>query len=142
MDMGWTEMNESLFKKRSGAKLDVGCGENKQPGWIGMDKRKCKGVDIVHDIQVFPWPVPSNSCFQVLMSHVYEHIEPKYRLELMDELWRIIKKNGQLLLSAPYWRSMGANQDPTHYMCPNEVTFTYFDPDKPLYGIYKPKPWK
>jgi hypothetical protein len=45
-------------------------------------------------------------------------------------------------LSAPYAGSFGASQDPTHYPCPNEATFTYFDPDKALYGIYTPKPWK
>jgi hypothetical protein len=131
-----------LFKEHSGAKLDVGCGENKQPGWIGMDKRRVKGVDIVHDVQNFPWPVPDDSCFQVLLSHLWEHIEPKYRVDLMNELWRIVQNNGQLLLSAPYCMSMGAAQDPTHYPCPNEATFTYFDPDHPLYSIYKPKPWK
>lgn len=60
----------------------------------------------------------------------------------MDELWRIMKPDGQLLISVPYYMSFGATQDPTHYTCPNEATFTYFDPKQPLYNIYKPKPWK
>jgi predicted SAM-dependent methyltransferase len=107
-----------------------------------MDLRALENVDIVHDIQKFPWPVPADSCFQVLLSHVYEHIEPKYRIRLIDEIWRITKKGGQLLLSAPYSMSMGAFQDPTHYPSPNEATFTYFDPDHPLYQVYKPQPWK
>jgi len=63
-----------------------------------------------------------------------------------------------LLLSAPYYQSFGALQDPTHYGCPNEATFTYFDPlvvnnkpgipvsqiltDSILYNIYVPKPWR
>lgn len=135
-------MNKKLFQSRSGIRLDLGCGENKQKGWVGMDVRKVKGVDIVHDVQKFPWPIPSNSCFQVLMSHLWEHIEPKYRIKVMDELWRVIKDGGQLLLSAPYATSRGAFQDPTHYPCPNEATFTYFDPNFPLYQVYKPRPWK
>lgn len=106
-----------------------------------MDKRKLKGVDIVHDVQKFPYPIPDNSCFQVLMSHLYEHIEPKYRIQVIDELWRIIKPGGQLLIAAPYDQSIGATQDPTHYTCPNEATFSYFDPKYPLYQVYKPKPW-
>ena len=28
--------------------LDVGCGENCQPGFVGMDIRKVKGVEIIH----------------------------------------------------------------------------------------------
>lgn len=135
-------MRRSLFKKKAGIRLDIGCGSNKQPGYVGMDIRKVPGVDIVHDAQKFPYPIPSNVCLQVLLSHLWEHIEPKYRIHLMDEIWRIMKPGGQLLLSSPYYLSFGALQDPTHYGCPNEATFTYFDPSQPMYGIYKPKPWK
>lgn len=135
-------MNKKLFKTKSGIRLDIGCGDNRQPNFVGMDKRRLKGVDIVWDVQKVPYPIPAGSCFQVLMSHLWEHIEPKNRMKVMDEIWRIIKPGGQLLLAAPYATSIGAFQDPTHYPCPNEATFTYFDPQYPLYGIYKPKPWK
>lgn len=135
-------MKKDIFKDDMGILLDIGCGENKHKGWIGMDIRKVKGVDIIHNVQDFPWPIPDNIVFQALCSHLWEHIEPKYRLQFMDELWRIMKPDGQLLLSTPYYQSVGACQDPTHYTCPTEGTFTYFDPNYPLYGIYKPKPWK
>jgi len=127
---------------KKGIRLDLGCGENKQPNWTGLDIRKVKGVDIVHDIQKIPYPLKANSCFQILMSHVWEHIEPKNRIKVMDELWRIMMPEGQLLISVPYYLSFGACQDPSHYPCPNEATFTYFDSGYPLYNIYKPKPWK
>lgn len=132
---------KELFAGQSAINLNIGCGENKHKGWLGMDNRPLKGVDIVHDIQSLPWPIPDNSVKQVLMEHVWEHIEPKYRIKVMDELWRIIEPKGQILISAPYAASLGANQDPTHYTCPNNMTFTYFDPKYPMYGIYKPKPW-
>lgn len=131
-----------MLKGKTGIRLDVGCGENCQPNWVGMDIRPCKGVDIVHDVQSFPWPIEDGVVFQVLCSHLWEHIEPKYRIDFMNEIWRIMMDRGQLLLSAPYYLSFGACQDPTHYTCPNEATFTYFDPNHPLYTIYKPKPWK
>ena len=99
--------NEKLFKRKAIARLDVGSGENCGRGWIGMDRRKVKGVDIVHDVQRFPWPIPASSCLQILMSHLWEHIEPKYRIRLMDELWRIIRPDGQLLISTPYATSFG-----------------------------------
>lgn len=133
---------KGLPKSKLGIRLDIGCGENKQSNFVGMDIRPVKGVDIVHDAQEFPYPIPDNYCLQVLLSHLWEHIEPKNRVKLMDEIWRIMKPDGQLLISAPYYLSFGASQDPTHYTCPNEATFTYFDPKYPLYQIYKPKPWK
>jgi SAM-dependent methyltransferase len=135
-------MNRRLLKAKSGIRLDLGCGSNKQPGYIGMDIRRVAGVDIVHDVQKVPYPLPKECCHVVLMSHLWEHIEPKYRLAVMDEIWRIMKPEGQLLISAPYYLSFGAYQDPSHYPCPNEATFTYFDPGYGLYKIYGPKPWK
>ena len=134
--------NKKLFESKKGIRLDIGCGESRQENFVTMDIRKLPNVDIVHDVTKFPYPIPSNSCLTILMSHLWEHIEPKYRMSVMDELWRIMKPGGQLLLSAPYYMSIGATQDPTHYTCPNENTFTYFDPGYPLYNIYKPKPWR
>jgi predicted SAM-dependent methyltransferase len=135
-------MKRSLFKARAGIRLDVGCGSQKQSGYVGMDIRKIPGVDIVHDAQKFPYPIPSNCCHTVLLSHLWEHIEPKYRIDLVNEIWRIMQPDGQLLISCPYYASFGACQDPTHYTCPNEATFTYFDPKHPMYKIYEPKPWR
>ena len=126
-----------------GINLDVGCGFHKQPNFIGLDKRKIPGiVDIVHDAEVFPWPLPDDICNKILLSHLWEHIKPWLTIDLMDECWRIMKPHGQLLLSTPYAGSFGYYQDPTHCNPANEATWTYFDPQYPLYGIYKPKPWK
>lgn len=135
-------MNKDLLKRRGGIRLDIGCGSAKQPGFVGMDLRKLPTVDIVHDAQVFPYPLPDDCCVQILLSHLWEHIEPKHRINLMNELWRISRVGAQLLISSPYYLSFGALQDPTHYGCPNEATFRYFDPTHPLWNIYEAKPWK
>ena len=34
--------------------IDLGCGENKVIGSIGLDKVKLESVDIVHDLLSFP----------------------------------------------------------------------------------------
>lgn len=136
---------EKLFQKARGIRLDVGCGAHKQKGYIGMDMVKHSCVDIVHDVQKFPWPVPDNSCHTILMSHIWEHIEPKYRFEVMDECWRICRYDGQLLISCPYHGTFLEAAHPAHYMCPNEGTFQFFDP---AYFFWhsccykKPLPWK
>ncbi|MHA2337474.1 MAG: class I SAM-dependent methyltransferase [Candidatus Hodarchaeales archaeon] len=123
--------------------LDVGCGGNKGPGWVGMDKRDLPGVDFVHDVEIFPWPIPDNSCGIVQMSHLWEHLDPRKSFSVMDEVWRVLASEGQLWLTMPYGWSHGYVQDPTHINPANETTWEYFDPASPvLYGIYKPKPWK
>ncbi len=134
-----------LFRRKAGIKLDVGCGKDKQKGFVGLDIIKHPKVDIIHDVQKFPWPVPNSVCFQILMSHLWEHIEPKYRFQLMDECWRICRHDGQLLISAPYANSIGAAAHPAHYGCPNGLTFTFFDPNYELFhatSYQQPKPWK
>ena len=138
-------LNNRLFDKAKGVKLDVGCGAIKQKGFLGMDIEPGPLVDIVHDIQKFPWPVPKDICSMILASHVFEHIEPKYRFQFMDECWRIIKPDGQLWIACPYANSVLAMAHPAHYPCPNEAAFEFFDPDYRLWhcaGYKKPLPWK
>lgn len=132
----------SIIKKNQSIRLDVGCGNNKQAGFVGMDKRKLKGVDIVHDLEKFPWPIPDNSCSVVVLSHVWEHIKPWLSLNVMDEIWRVSRPNGLVMLAGPYGVGFRFVQDPTHCNPVNDATFTYFDPLHPsgLYGVYQTKP--
>ena len=175
-----------IFKEKAGCRLDLGCGENKQLGFIGLDFRKVKGVDVVQDLSVFPWlEIPSECADVVMSSHLLEHINPassdprlaglidlllakrlvskkdidinvgEYRflggfVRFLDEVWRVLKDDGQLIAVFPYAGSPPYYQDPTH-ICPiSHVTLSYFDPlakdpDGNLYGlynVYRPKPWK
>ena len=132
-----------ILKNNSGIRLDMGCGEHKQKGFIGLDIRPLDGVDIVWDMQSVPWPFPDECCTVIMGSHIIEHIKPQdgVFLSVMDELWRIMQTNGQLALSFPYAGSDGYYQDPTHVNPINHATFQYFDPRYPLWDIYKPKPW-
>ena len=63
----------------------------------------------------------------------------------MDEMWRVLKYEGQLLISTPYAGSVEWWADPMNINGVNPKTWEYFDPlaiNSSLYKIYKPKPWK
>ncbi|MFX0210472.1 MAG: hypothetical protein ACFFDT_31120 [Candidatus Hodarchaeota archaeon] len=139
----WTTYQEGceLVKKNGGIRLDIGCGENKQENFIGLDKRKLEGVDIVWDLEKFPYPLPDDCCMAIIGSHIIEHIKPWLTIDFINELWRIMKPGGQLALVYPYPGSTGFWQDPTHCNGLNEATWQYFDPRYPLFEIYRPKPW-
>ncbi len=128
-------------------KLDIACGANKQsPDWIGIEFQPLPGVDIVHDIETYPWPLP-DSCVDIAVgSHIAEHINPaKFGfIHWMDEIWRVLKPGAQLMLALPYAGSPGYWQDPTHVNPCNETTWVYFDPchESGFYRFYRPKPWK
>jgi hypothetical protein len=70
------EAIDNLLKSKSGIRLDIGCGANKVKGFVGMDYRPLEGVDIVHDVMLFPWPLPDESVQTAIASHMLEHISP------------------------------------------------------------------
>jgi SAM-dependent methyltransferase len=137
-----------LEKNNRGIRLDLGCGSNKNTGFVGMDYRALPGVDIVHDLEVFPYPLPNECCSMVVASHVLEHIDPHgYTfIKLMNEVWRIMMPGGEFVISVPYAGSSGYWQDPSHCNGINELTWDYFDPfgafsGGEFYKIYRMYPW-
>ena len=145
---------DALLRERGGIRLDIGCGANKQHGFVGLDIRPLPGVDIVHDINVHPWPLPDECCIMAFASHLVEHIPPVAIkadggtwfpfVAFMDEVWRILKTEAQFAMALPHGSSQGFLQDPTHCNPCNEATWAYFDPENGsgLWTIYKPRPWK
>jgi predicted O-methyltransferase YrrM len=129
-------------KSKKGILLDVGCKDRKQLHWFGMDWRQYAGVDLIHDLEKFPYPLESESCLTIKAAHCIEHISPKLWLSWMDEMWRLLKPEGQLALSMPYAGSPGYLQDPTHVTAFTEKSWQYVDPDFPMYMQYTPRPWK
>ncbi len=132
-------------------KLDVGCGNHKDPGWFGIDIQALPGVDLVWDLNDHPWPLDSGSIGQAKAWHILEHI-PKVAvtaagtrrpfIEFMDDLWRILRIGSIVDIETPYGSSAGFIHDPTHVNQIDELTFEHFDPTYPRYLTYKPKPWR
>jgi SAM-dependent methyltransferase len=144
-------MNSKL-KDKAGIRLDIGGGQSPNPGFVNIDIEPFPTVDIVHDLEVFPWPLDDESVLVATASHVLEHINPHKGvfIKFMDEVWRVLKPGGQFAFVVPHAHSNGYAQDPTHVNMINETTMHYFDPDpegassigNQLYNFYKPKPWK
>ena len=131
-----------LIQRKKSLRLDIGCGEHKQPGpdIVGIDARALDGVDIVHDLEEFPWPLPDNTVRVAFASHFLEHVKPWKFLPLMAELHRVMVHDGQVLIAGPLGVEFRFVQDPTHCRPINEATFCYFDNKHPsgLWEVYKP----
>lgn len=145
-----SKKTRDLLAKRKISYVDIGCGGNKQgKDWFGIDYRSLPGVDLVQDLEKFPWVIPSESFDIAVASHVVEHIQPTHGIFIswMNEVWRILKPGGEFMISAPYAGSIGMFRDPTHCNFVNEETWSYFAPHDQLfqgglYGIYAPLPWE
>jgi SAM-dependent methyltransferase len=95
-----------------GAVLDVGCGSAKYPGAIGLDISADTDADIVHDLDVFPYPIEDGSFDQILMQDVIEHVAQPIRV--FEELHRIARPGCRIQLRTPHYSSVLAYGDPTH----------------------------
>jgi SAM-dependent methyltransferase len=95
-----------------GTILDVGCGSSKTPGAIGLDISPDTDADIVHDLDVFPYPIDDASFDQILLQDVIEHVREPIRV--FEELHRIARPAARIQLRTPHFSSVLAYSDPTH----------------------------
>jgi len=109
--------------------LDLGCGDSKREGFIGVDIAKTPSVDIVYDLTKFPWKfAKTESVSEVFASHFVEHLDGPERIKFMDEVYRILVPGGKATFITPYYNSVRASQDPTHKWPPvSENTYLYFN---------------
>jgi SAM-dependent methyltransferase len=123
------------FEEPEPIKVNLACGQTKEEGWIGVDYVKAKGVDIVHNLNKYPWPFKDASVDEVFASHYLEHIPhdiPKHPdrdglFLFMDEVYRILKPGGKAVFITPWWNNVRCWQDPTHRRAISDATFLYFN---------------
>lgn len=128
--------------KQEPLKLDLGCGKNKQPGFIGVDAINFDGVDVVCDLrahEIVPingrpttiyrkWPWDADSVEHVHCSHFLEHLTPSERIHFANELFRVMRKGAQALIVTPYAGHDCAFGDPTHQWPPiSGWTYLYWN---------------
>lgn len=116
--------------------LDVGCGRNKFPGSIGVDRNPAGKADVLCDLDRFPYPFRDRSFDQVRAIHVIEHVADVIRT--MEEFHRLLKPGGRVVLSTPHYTDFSSFCDPTHRWHLNSFSFRYFGDDNAGFGYYSP----
>jgi predicted SAM-dependent methyltransferase len=104
--------------------LDVGCGATKIKGAIGIDQFGLQNVDIVHDLNVLPWPIEGNSIDHIIFSHSISHL--RNICGVMGECDRILKRGGVIEIVAPHFSSDNFFTDPTHVFSMGYRSMSYF----------------
>jgi SAM-dependent methyltransferase len=111
-------------------KLNIGAGTDVRQNYVNHDIFQLDGINVVHDLNVYPWPWKDSTFAEIVASDVIEHLNDF--MKAMEEIYRILKPCGMVKLSVPYWNSVSAHGDPTHRRGFHELTFRFFDPDSPL----------
>jgi SAM-dependent methyltransferase len=107
--------------------LDLGCGNKKRPGAIGIDFNSRTKADVIHNLNVFPYPFEPESFDEIYLDNVLEHLDEP--IHVMEEVYRICKPGGLVKVIVPYFRSPWASIDPTHKHAFTVNSFAYYDPD-------------
>ena len=82
--------------------LDIGCGENKLEGAIGVDIKKTKAVDVIADARYLPF---KDEVFDnVYSSHLIEHFSHREVKNVLKEWVRVLKKGGTIEIRCPWLR--------------------------------------
>src|SRR3990167_3541145 len=117
---------KSLLKLKTHININLGAADSPMTGFINVDIQDLPGVDVVWDLEKFPWPFPDNCADLLIASQLVEHINPHggIFIKFMDEAWRILKPKGQFMIATPYAGSIGYWQDPTHCFYPDTEILT------------------
>ncbi|WP_051323885.1 class I SAM-dependent methyltransferase [Candidatus Solirubrobacter pratensis] len=92
--------------------LDVGCGNAKYPGAVGLDISADTQADVVADLNEYPYPFEDGAFSQILCQDVIEHVrEP---LRFIAELHRVAAPGARIHLRTPHFSSVLAYGDVTH----------------------------
>jgi hypothetical protein len=115
--------------------LDLGCGNKKYPGSVGIDINPHSDADIIHDLNDVPYPFEDSIFDEIIADNIIEHLENI--IEVMEELSRISKLGASIKIIVPYFRAKWAYIDITHRHFFTVESFAYFDPDHIISKLYK-----
>jgi SAM-dependent methyltransferase len=114
--------------------LDVGCGINKYPESIGIDRNPDTRADVLCDLDHIPYPFADNSFDQLRAIHVIEHVADVIRS--MEEFHRLVRAGGRVRIETPHYTDFSSFCDPTHRWHLNSFSFRYFGQNNGGFGYY------
>lgn len=107
-------------------KINLGSGHHKLAGYVNIDNRASVNPDVLCDITE-GLPFDDNSVDEVLALEFLEHIPIQSTIFVINEIWRVLKKDGIFKSRTPDAEyGQGAWIDPTHVNPWVEGRWLYF----------------
>src|SRR5579862_4367521 len=111
-------------KTPPGKKLNLGSGMFPKAGFINLDYRSDCGADVVHNLNVFPYPFAENSLTHIEADHLLEHLQQPFAV--MREIHRMLEPGGTVTIRVPHFSRGFAHPKHEHGF---DVSFPlYFTP--------------
>ena len=106
-------------------KLNIGCGNKKIEGYLGVDKFRCEAADYICDIENEKLPFEDNTITGIIIDNSIEHFYdiPK----VINELVRVSRKGTAIKIITPHFSSLKSWIDPTHVHHLSYFSFDHFE---------------
>ncbi|MDA7441024.1 methyltransferase domain-containing protein [Candidatus Pseudothioglobus singularis] len=106
-------------------KLNIGCGNKRVNGYLGVDKNRCEAADYICDIENEKLPFEDNTIEAIILDNVIEHFYdiPK----VINELVRVSKSGTVITIITPHFSSLTSWIDPTHIHHLSYFSFDHFE---------------
>lgn len=105
-------------------KLNLGCGNKRKEGYVGVDLFPCEALDLRCDI-TGRLPFADGSVEAVWMDNVIEHVIDIPAL--MKELVRVCRNGAGIEIVTPHFSSIASWEDPTHVHHLAYGSFAHFE---------------
>src|SRR3990167_1560889 len=108
-------------------RLNLGAGAVRRPdGYINVDMNPRTAPDVLAKLPALPFK--ADSIDAIYTSHFLEHLTDEDAIEMMSEMYRVLKLGAAAYCVVPYALSHAHIQDPTHKSGWVPEKFLYFTP--------------
>jgi SAM-dependent methyltransferase len=107
----------------------------KIPGAIGIDFNPNLDADVVHDLNVFPYPFDNSEFDEVYIKGTLCLLNDP--VKVMEEIYRMCKPGGEVVVLQPYFRSVWNHVDPWIKNFGTVHSFAFYDPDDEICKRYE-----
>lgn len=104
-------------------KLNLGCGNKKKEGFVGVDMYPCEAAEVICDITK-ALPFDNDAAEEIYLDNVIEHIPDIPAL--MKELVRVGRRGAKITLITPHFTSLSSWRDPSHLHHLSYFSFDHF----------------
>ena len=114
--------------------IDLGCGQDKHEGTLGVDIVETDEVDLVMDLSEYPWDLPDDTFSTIYCIDILEHLNEPMRF--LEEVYRIATDGAVVRIKTPHFTNNNAWVDPTHKRPFSAFTFKDYITNEGQYSYY------
>ncbi|MEP6506598.1 MAG: hypothetical protein ABJC63_00120 [Gemmatimonadales bacterium] len=107
--------------------LHIGSGMKYMTDAVNLDITPSTKPDIVHDLDILPWPLPNDHFTEVRAFDVIEHLDDL--VATMEEIHRVCVNGATIRITTPHFSCANAFTDITHRHYFSVASFNYFTGD-------------